>query len=66
MQIDGQVTEVMDIYPLKEKFESFGFAVLKADGNNIENLLEVFQYANRIKKQVEDYVQSEMQKRGSN
>ena len=51
LQIDGKIENVMNPYPIDEKFESFGFAVLKADGNNIENLLEVFQYANRIKKQ---------------
>ena len=49
LQIDGQVTEVMDIYPLKEKFESFGFKVFEVDGNNIDELITVFQKAKTVK-----------------
>ena len=51
LQIDGKVEDVMNPYPIDKKFESFGFAVLKADGHNIENLLEVFENANKIKEQ---------------
>ena len=51
LQIDGKVEEVMSPYPIDKKFESFGFAVFKADGHNIENLLEVFEYTKMIKKQ---------------
>lgn len=49
LQIDGTVEEVMNIYPLKEKFESFGFEVLEVDGNNIEELVKVFEKAKNIK-----------------
>ena len=51
LQIDGEVKEVMSPYPIDKKFESFGFAVFKADGHNFENLLEVFDMAKLIKKQ---------------
>ena len=51
LQIDGQVNEVMNPYPIDEKFESFGFAVFKVDGHNMENLLEVFEAIKLIKKQ---------------
>ena len=51
LQIDGEVRDVMSPYPIDEKFESLGFAVLKADGHNFENLLEVFNMAKLIKKQ---------------
>lgn len=51
LQIDGKIEDVMSPYPIDKKFESFGFAVFKADGHSMENLLEVFEYAKRIKKQ---------------
>ena len=51
LQIDGKVEDVMSPYPIDEKFESFGFKVLKADGHNIENLLKVFKDAKNIKGQ---------------
>lgn len=49
LQIDGYVNNVMNIYPLKQKFESFGFEVLEVDGNNIEELIEVFEKSKIIK-----------------
>ena len=49
LQIDGTVEEVMNIYPLKEKFESFGFEVFEVDGNDIDNLITVFQKAKTVK-----------------
>ena len=49
LQIDGKVTEVMSVYPIKEKFESFGFEVFEVDGNNIDSLISVFQKAKTIK-----------------
>lgn len=48
LQIDGKITEVMSPYPIKEKFESFGFAVLKAEGHNVESLREAFDTAKKI------------------
>ena len=49
LQIDGHVDEVMNVYPLREKFESFGFEVFEVDGHNIEELIEVFEKAKNIK-----------------
>lgn len=49
LQIDGKVTDVMSPYPIVEKLESFGFEVFKADGNNIENLIETFENAKLVK-----------------
>lgn len=49
LQIDGKVSEVMNIYPIKEKLQSFGFEVLEVDGNNIDELITVFQKAKTIK-----------------
>lgn len=48
LQIDGKVEDVMSPYPIDKKFESFGFAVLKVNGHNIEEILKAFEYAKQI------------------
>lgn len=40
LQISGRVKEVMDMEPIVEKFESFGWAVKEIDGNNMDEILE--------------------------
>ena len=49
LQIDGNVDEVMSIYPLDEKFKSFGFEVITIDGHNIEKIIQALEKAKRIK-----------------
>ena len=49
LQIDGKVSDVMSVYPLKEKFEAFGFEVYEVDGHNIDELIMTFQKASTIK-----------------
>ena len=49
LQIDGTVKDVMNIYPLKEKFESFGFKVYEIDGNNIEEIIDAFEKCKTVK-----------------
>lgn len=49
LQIDGEVSEVMSVYPIKEKFESFGFATFEVDGNNIDEVITVLQKAKTVK-----------------
>lgn len=49
LQIDGEIGAVMSPYPIKEKFESFGFETFNVNGNNIKNLIEVFEDAKKIK-----------------
>jgi transketolase len=44
-QIDGRVPDVMNVYPLKEKFESFNFHVVEADGHSTAALLAAFDEA---------------------
>lgn len=41
-QIDGRVKDVMSIYPLKEKFESFGCNVIEIDGHNYDEIMSAF------------------------
>lgn len=49
LQIDGELKKVMSSYPIDKKFESFGFVVFNVDGNNIEELIKVFESAKLIK-----------------
>lgn len=49
LQIDGTVSDVMNVYPIDKKFESFGFEVISIDGNNIEEIINAFNQAKQIK-----------------
>ena len=42
LQILGKTTDILNSYPLKNKFESFGWRVKEIDGHNISQLLSVF------------------------
>nr|NQU90135.1 transketolase [Bacteroidota bacterium] len=48
VQIDGRVSDVMEIEPLAEKWRSFGWAVFECDGNSIGGLVETYQKAEKI------------------
>jgi len=45
VQIDGSTSEVMEIEPLKSKWESFGWSTFECNGNNIKELIECFEKA---------------------
>ncbi len=46
LQIDGNIEDVCSPYPIDEKFEAFGFKVIKvADGNDMVQLKEAFDEA---------------------
>lgn len=49
LQIDGKVSDVMSIYPINEKFKSFGFEVIEVDGHDIEEIINGFEVAKNIK-----------------
>ncbi len=49
LQIDGSVDEVMSIYPLDEKFKSFGFEVIKIDGHDINQIINALNKAKTVK-----------------
>lgn len=38
LQIDGRVSKIKDIYPLKEKWEAFRWNVLEIDGHDLEEI----------------------------
>ncbi len=52
VQIDGETSEVMNIEPLYEKWNAFGWHVSECDGNNIEDLLFVFENLHKNKPNV--------------
>ncbi|MBE6031696.1 MAG: transketolase [Firmicutes bacterium] len=51
IQIDGRNEEVMTITPIKEKFESFGWAAFDADGHDVKSIDEALQKAKAVKGQ---------------
>lgn len=38
IQIDGTIEEIMSPYPIDQKFEAFGFHVIRCDGHDIESI----------------------------
>jgi len=48
LQIDGCLEEVNSPYPIKEKFEAFGFAVFEADGHDFESIDEAVTAARAV------------------
>lgn len=49
LQIDGKVNEVMGVYPIDEKFKSFGFEVINIDGHDMKQIIEAVDKAKEIK-----------------
>ena len=49
LQIDGKVEDVMNIYPIVDKFKSFGFEIIEIDGHNITQIMEALGQAKKIK-----------------
>lgn len=49
LQIDGKVNEVMGVYPIDEKFESFGFEVINIDGHDMKQIIQALDKAKEIK-----------------
>lgn len=45
LQIDGRVDDVMNIYPMLEKFKAFGWNVMEADGHDVGQLADAVERA---------------------
>lgn len=45
VQIDGKTEDVMDIEPLKQKWEAFNWNVLECDGHDFDSILDAFEKA---------------------
>lgn len=48
LQIDGDITKVMNPTPIDAKFEAFGWNVLLADGHNVSELISCYEKAKTI------------------
>jgi len=49
LQIDGKTETVMNVEPLEDKYKSFGWEVIHADGHDIEGLIEAFTLAEKVR-----------------
>lgn len=49
LQIDGDITEVMNPSPIDKKFEAFGWNVLVIDGHDIEAIIDAIEKAKNFK-----------------
>jgi transketolase len=49
LQIDGPVEKVMNINPIYEKWEAFGWHVIDVDGHNMERILDALDEAEKTK-----------------
>jgi len=49
LQIDGKVNEVMSVYPIDEKFRSFGFEVFNIDGHDVNQIINALNKAKTVK-----------------
>lgn len=45
LQIDGKVSDVMNVEPLEEKYAAFGWNVLHLDGHNMDQVVETLEKA---------------------
>ncbi|MGE4357749.1 MAG: transketolase [Candidatus Omnitrophota bacterium] len=48
-QIDGKVKDIMNLEPLKDKWQAFGWHTIEIDGHNIREILSAYDEAKLIK-----------------
>jgi len=51
LQIDGPVRQIMDVAPLKEKWEAFGWNAIEIDGHSFEQIFDALDMARETKGQ---------------
>lgn len=49
LQIDGHVTDVMDVTPLADKFKAFNWHTIEIDGHNFEEIIKALDEAKTVK-----------------
>ncbi|MBE6663836.1 MAG: transketolase [Ruminococcaceae bacterium] len=49
LQIDGRVSDVMNVMPYESKLEAFGWNVISIDGHNYDEILSAFEKAKAVK-----------------
>ena len=48
LQIDGKVSEVMNVEPLEEKYRSFGWDVIRVDGHDMQQVVDGLEAAKKV------------------
>jgi len=48
LQIDGRVEEVMNVFPLAEKYRAFGWHVIQTDGHDIARIIDALSEARNV------------------
>lgn len=43
-QIDGKVNEIMNVNPIQDKFQAFGWRVIKIHGHNLDEINQAYQW----------------------
>ena len=64
LQIDGEITKVMNPYPYKEKLEGFGFHVEAIDGHDLNQIENALNIARTVKGQPTAIVMSTVKGKG--
>lgn len=49
LQIDGSLSQIMNVEPIAQKWESFGWQVFEVDGHDLSALLTAFEHCEKIK-----------------
>ena len=49
LQIDGEISKVMSPYPIDDKFRSFGFETICANGHEFKEIIRTFELARKTK-----------------
>ncbi len=49
LQIDGKVSDVMDVYPVADKFKAFNWHVIEINGHDYEQIIRAFDEARNTK-----------------
>ena len=49
LQIDGKVSDVMDVLPVTDKFKAFNWHVIEIDGHNYEEIINALNTAKTVK-----------------
>jgi transketolase len=49
LQIDGSVDKVMSVYPIKDKFEAFGWNTIEIDGHEMDEIVNALDASKKVK-----------------
>lgn len=64
LQIDGKISDVMSPYPIAEKFEAFGWRVIKMNAHDFEDMERAFNEAETISGQPVVIIQNSIKGKG--